>query len=63
MLTTRVRPLLVVPSTRWPATTPTEALDGDALAVEVDVSPAEVEQFSATSAGVGGQMEEGVEAV
>ena len=63
METTRVRPLLVVPLTRSPRDDGGRAGDGDLLAVEVDVGPAEVEQFAAPGSGVGGDVEEGEQPV
>ena len=59
MLTVRDRPLLVVPSMRWPPDDGGRARDADLAQVQVDVPPAEVEQFAATGAGVCGEAVEG----
>src|SRR5690606_19148284 len=39
------------------------ASDDELLGIEVHIRPAEVEEFAATGAGIGGQVEEGPEAV
>jgi hypothetical protein len=58
MLTVRDRPLLVVPSMRWPDYGG-RARDADLAQVQVDVAPAEIEQFAARGAGVCGEAVEG----
>ena len=59
MLTVRDRPLLVVPSMRCPSMTAAEPRDADLAQVQVDVPPAEVEEFAATGTGVCGEAVEG----
>ena len=67
MLTVRDRPLLVVPSMRWPATTAAEgrrrAADVSLGAGQVDIAPAQVEQLPAAGTGIGGQVVEGEQAM
>ena len=59
MLTVRDRPLLVVSRDALPPDDGGRPRDADLAQVQVNVPPAEVEQFTATGAGACGEAVEG----